>query len=90
MLIGIFESISCSNDRSEVMIKYVIDSLKQKIETMTEADINELVRYKKYHMVNDLANNILIGKWPKEENDQSIFAFIFEHYTFLMVFFIGN
>lgn len=78
-----------SKENSEVM-KYTIDSLKHKIETMTEKDINELSRYKGCHMVNGLANDILIGKWPKEENDRSIFNFIFEYYPFLTVFFIGK
>ena len=42
-------------------------------------------------MFNDLANEILINKWPKNENDRSIFKFIFDCHDFLKVFFfVGN
>ena len=57
---------------------------------MTYEDMNELTRYKECQMVNGLANEILIGKWPREETDQSIFKFIFENYSFLVVSFIGG
>ncbi len=50
--------------------------------------MNQLAEFSSNNnIINELAREILNKKWPKDENDQSIFNFIFECDDFLKVFF---
>jgi len=51
---------------------------------MTRHDMNKLVDLEISNF-NDLVKNVLNKKWPKDENDGSIFKFIFECNPFLKV-----
>ncbi len=63
-----------------------IEAFKFKIDKMSPDEINKLVSVKCKEM-KKLSNEILNKKWPTEENDMSIFKFIFEYNYFLKLYF---
>ncbi len=64
---------------------FTINAIEYNIESMTRNDMNKLVDLQISHNFNDLVKNVLNKKWPKDENDESIFKFIFECNPFLKV-----
>lgn len=79
-------SNSASFTINEHIKNYTIEAIKLSIDKMTANDIDELINSKCEEM-SKLSNDILNKKWPVEENDISIFNFIFEHNHFLKVYF---
>lgn len=85
-IINYFSIPQNSNHIHEYIKNYTIEAVKFKIDKMSPEDINKLMNLNCNEM-NLLSNEILNKKWPAEENDRSIFNFIFEFNHFLKLYF---
>jgi len=79
------------NEKVSIKLKddfktFTIEAIQFNIENMTTHDMNILANLDLAENYNNLVNDVIKKKWPKDESSESIFKFIFDCHPFLKVF----
>ncbi len=87
-LLKVISYFSSLENVDENIKSYTIEALQSQIDKMSSDEIDNLMNllFNSTEM-SKLSNDILNRKWPVEENELSIFNFIFEYNHFLRIYF---